>query len=96
MAKISITKKSIKAKNIVNIEIKKNKINTKNGFFSYEFSKKLKKFKPDVIFARNVVAQVTNIHSFIKGIANLIDEEGVVAIEFHYVKKILESNLVVS
>ena len=79
------------AKNIVNIAIKKNKINTKNGFFSYEFSKKLKKFKPDVIFARNVVAHVTNIHSFIKGIANLIDEEGVVAIEFHYVKKILES-----
>ena len=79
------------AKNIVNIAIKKNNINTKNGFFSHEFSKGLKKFEPDVIFARNVIAHVANIHSFVKGISSLINNNGIVAIEFHYVKKILES-----
>lgn len=78
------------AKNIVNIAIKKNKIDTKNGFFSYAYSKKLKYFKPDVIFARNVIAHVANIHSFVKGISSLINNDGIVAIEFHYAKKILE------
>ena len=78
------------AKNIVNIAIKKNRIKTKKGFFSYEFSKKLKKFMPDIIFARNVIAHVNNIHSFVKGISALTKNDGIVAIEFHYAKKILD------
>ena len=56
-------------------------------FFSHKFSKGLKKFAPDVIFARNVIAHVANIHSFVKGISSLINNKGIVAIEFHYAKK---------
>lgn len=79
------------AKNIANIAIKKNKIKTEVGFFSFKFSKKLKNFMPDIIFARNVIAHVKDIHSFIKGMANLINQDGIVAVEFHYVKEILKS-----
>lgn len=82
------------AKNIIQIAKQKNKINTLRGFFSYNFSKKIKKnkFNPDVIFARNVIAHTNNVKSFVKGIENLIKSKGIVAIEFHYAKNIVIQN----
>ena len=44
----------------------------------------------DFIFARNVIAHVSEIHSIVEGIAHLLDDDGVVAIEFHYTYNILK------
>tara|TARA_Y100001970_G_C14239851_1_gene864206 strand:+ start:638 stop:1855 length:1218 start_codon:yes stop_codon:yes gene_type:complete len=78
------------AKNISN-EANKNNIKTLNGFFDYKLSNYIKnKFgKSDLIIARNVIPHVENIHSVIKGIKNLLSKNGTVAIEFHYLDKII-------
>ena len=69
----------------------KRNINTINKFFNYETSTLIKKYKkPDIIFARNVIAHVKNIKSVIKGIKNLISDKGIIAIEFHYSLNILK------
>jgi hypothetical protein len=66
-------------------------IKTIAKFFNYELSKSIKKkFKDNkIIFARNVIPHVTNIHSVVKGISNLANKKSIVAIEFHYSKDIL-------
>lgn len=80
------------AKNICSIA-NKNKIKTVCGFFSSEMTNRnniVSKFNPDIIIARNVIPHVENIHSVIKGIANLSSISTKVLIEFHYSKKIVD------
>ena len=79
------------AKNISKIA-NKNGIPTIAKFFDENLSNQIMKKhgKADVIFARNVIPHVEQIHSIAKGIDNLIKQDGLVAIEFHYSKKILE------
>ena len=43
-----------------------------------------------IIFARNVIAHVNNIHQIIEGAKNLLSEDGIMAVEFHYAKEILD------
>ncbi|MFW9996697.1 MAG: class I SAM-dependent methyltransferase [Candidatus Odinarchaeota archaeon] len=43
-----------------------------------------------VVFARNVLAHVANLHDFVKGVKICLDEEGILVIEFHYAKVIQE------
>ena len=66
-------------------------IKTIPEFFSEKASVKIKKkYKNiDLIFARNVIPHVKNIHSVVKGISNLASDKSIVAIEFHYSKDIL-------
>jgi hypothetical protein len=44
----------------------------------------------DVVFARNVIPHVKEVHSIIEGIADLLKEEGLGVIEFHYSQIILD------
>lgn len=44
----------------------------------------------DIIFARNVIPHVKEVHSIIEGVAFLLKEEGLGAIEFHYSQIILD------
>lgn len=77
------------AKNISKLANDKG-IPTINDFFNFNISKKVKKiFKPDIILCRNVIPHVEDIHSVIKGIANLLDHKSDVLIEFHYASNIL-------
>ena len=46
--------------------------------------------KADLIIARNVIPHVKDIHSIIKGISLLMNDDGIGVIEFHYIKEILE------
>jgi len=72
------------AKNIAKIANSKG-ITTIAEFFNYKKSKEIKKkFKPDLIFARNVIPHVSNLKSVVKGISNLCKDNTQVAIEFHY------------
>ncbi len=61
-------------------------------FWSGEAAKKLvkEKGKAKIIFARNVLAHVSNPQDFVYGISEALDDKGVVAIETHYGRKIQE------
>ena len=69
-----------------------NGIPTRCNFFGEEVAKSISAEKgfPDVVFARNVLAHVADLHDFVKGFAHLIGDNGLGVIEFHYGLKILE------
>jgi hypothetical protein len=46
--------------------------------------------RPNIVMARNVIPHVKEIHSIVEGISALVDDDGVVAIEFHYAKTIVD------
>jgi hypothetical protein len=77
-----------------NINNKVKNINTLTSFFDYDVSKKIKKKYQsfDLIFARNVIPHNDNVNSIIKGFSNLMVDDSLGAIEFHYAGKILEEN----
>lgn len=61
-------------------------------FFSLSLAKSLakKNGQADIIFARNVIPHVKNIHSVIKGINFFLKNDGVGIIEFHNVELVLD------
>jgi predicted TPR repeat methyltransferase len=67
-------------------------VETATEFFTYELSKELaSKYGPaDIVIARNVIPHVKEIHSIVEGMAALVDDNGVVVIEFHYAKTIAD------
>lgn len=79
------------AKNISKIA-NKNGIHTLPMFFNEKNSKLIKKKygQAGLIFARNVIPHVENIHSIFKGVKNLLNRDGTFIIEFHYSNKILK------
>ena len=79
------------AKNIVEIAVK-NGIPSKAAFFGEDTAKEIVKEKgpAKVVFARNVVPHVANLHDFIEGMAASVDDNGLVVIEAHYAKKIFD------
>jgi len=79
------------AKNIVKMA-EKNGVPTKCYFFGRRAAENLVKEKglADIIFARNVLPHVANTRDFVDGLQFCLSEEGVLAIEAHYAKKILE------
>ena len=77
------------AKNLARISIK-NKINTENFFFNEKTAEHIKKKynAVDIVFARNVIAHVNKIHSFLNGVNKIIKQDGIFAVEFHSAEKI--------
>lgn len=75
------------AKNIAEIA-NKNGIKTLPEFFNYKCAKKIinNNTKADIVFARNVIPHVKDIHSIIRGMSELLSAEGTAIIEFHYAK----------
>ena len=65
-------------------------VETLAEFFGVKNAKKiLKKYGPaEIIIARNVVPHVSSLHDFLKGLSICLDKDGLLAIEFHYAKKI--------
>lgn len=81
------------AKNL-NLKVHDKKINTITGFFSYKYSKKIKKNfgKFDVITANNVFAHVDNLKDFAVGVKNILKDEGVFIFEVSYLLNVLKKN----
>ena len=81
------------AKNIVHIA-EKNGIPTISEFFNSELAKKIaeKYGRAKIITATNLFAHVDDLHDLMKGIDNLIDEDGIFIIEAPYLVHLL-SNL---
>lgn len=78
------------AKNLAE-EAKKNGVPTIANFFSLNVSKQIttQKGKADIVFARNVIPHVPDPKDVVSGMANILQEDGVGAIEFHSIDKIL-------
>ncbi len=70
-------------------------IKTHVNFFNFNTSKKIFKIykkKPELVICRNVIPHIENIKSVMKGLNNIISEDGVGAIEFHNAKNIINNN----
>jgi SAM-dependent methyltransferase len=70
-----------------------NGVRTIPKFFNVNLAKKLieKDGQADIIFARNVIPHVKDIHSVIEGMSNFLKEDGVGIIEFHNVGLVLDN-----
>lgn len=79
------------AKNIAALA-EKNGVPTKCYFFGKKSAEELLRERGSarVVFARNVLPHVANTRDFVEGLQVCLDEDGVLAIEVHYAKKILE------
>ena len=79
------------ARNIAELAVR-NGIPTKTDFFTLDLANWLveKEGKADIVFARNVVPHVKEIHSVIGGISALMDKESIGIIEAHNAGLILE------
>ncbi|MDO8623497.1 MAG: class I SAM-dependent methyltransferase [archaeon] len=79
------------AENIVDIAIS-NGVPTACSFFGQDIARQIveEKGKAKVIFARNVIAHVANLHDFVSGLETCLDDEGLLVLEAHYAKPILE------
>lgn len=67
-------------------------VRTLNEFFSQALAEQLRAQGDlaDVIHANNVVAHVADLHGVVDGIATLLKPDGVVVIENHYVKDLID------
>ena len=79
------------AKNIAEMATKAG-VPTMAEFFNLNTAKLVKEKygNADVVFARNVIPHVKEVHSIIEGIADLLKEDGLGVIEFHYSQIILD------
>lgn len=79
------------AKNIVGMAIKEG-VPTICGFFGEELSGKIIREYgyAKVVFARNVLPHVANLHDFVKGLRLCLGDEGLLVLEVHYAEKICE------
>ena len=78
------------AKNLAE-EAEKNGIPTRADFFSLDVSKLVteENGSADIVIARNVIPHVPDPNDVVSGMAHSLDEEGVGAIELHWIDKIL-------
>lgn len=69
-----------------------NSVPTIPKFFNLDLAKKLteKDGQADIVFARNVIPHVKDIHSVIEGVSTFLKEDGVGIIEFHNVELVLD------
>ena len=67
-----------------------NNIKTINRFFNFEISEEINE-KFDFINASGVFFHLEELHSFTKGVRNLLSEDGVFIVQFLYMKSIMEN-----
>ncbi len=79
------------ARNIADIAVKDG-IPTECSFFGNVVASEVtsRKGKASAVFARNVLPHVANTKDFVAGLATSVGEDGIVAVEAHYAKIILE------
>ena len=91
--------KKIGLRNVVNIESafnissisKKNGIKTYNSFFNYNFvKKKFAKHSVKIVNASGVFFHLEELHSVLKGIQYVLNEKGILIIQFMYLGSIID------
>jgi SAM-dependent methyltransferase len=78
--------------NISQVAEKERGIPTICDFFSYELGTRLRAEgrRADVIHANNVLAHVANPNNFMRGISQLLKDDGVLVVEVPYVKEMID------
>lgn len=79
------------ARNIADVA-NKNGVRTRSEFFNKESAEALvhEGFKADVIHANNVLAHVADLHGVVAGFRQLLNQDGLVVVEFPYVGDLVE------
>lgn len=80
------------AKNIVRLANREG-IKTIPEFFTFKLTKKLrqKKILADVVYGSNVLAHIPNVVDALKGVKNILKDEGNAVFEFPYLQGLLEN-----
>jgi len=80
------------AADVANIAINK-KIPTLINYFSESIARELRaKFKPKLILGNNVLAHVPDIQDFVKGLDILLDDDGIITLEFPHLMNLIKFN----
>ena len=81
------------SKNVCELAEEKN-VKTLNTFFNFEISKKIEKDygKADVIVSTNTMHHIENINDVVKGMANLIKDDGIIITEDPSLLEMLKNN----
>lgn len=87
-------------RNVIGIEpssvakiAEKNRIRTIHDFFTYELSERLKRSHGlcDLITANNVFAHIPDPRDMLRGMANLIKDDGIISIEAHWLRDVIKN-----
>jgi 2-polyprenyl-3-methyl-5-hydroxy-6-metoxy-1,4-benzoquinol methylase len=46
----------------------------------------------DLVIANNMIAQVPDVHGFLEGLKTLLKPSGIITVEFHYLKNLIDKN----
>jgi hypothetical protein len=79
------------ARNVAEVAIQKG-VPTVVEFFGAECARRLPGYKADLLIANNVLAQVPDLHDFVRGLQIILKEEGVLTIEFPHLMNLVEQN----
>jgi hypothetical protein len=80
------------AADVANIAINK-KIPTLINYFSESIARELRaKFKPKLILGNNVLAHVPDIQDFVKGLDILLNDDGIITLEFPHLMNLIKFN----
>ena len=81
------------AKNVAEEALKKG-IPTIVEFFDKEMAKGLanQNMQADLVVANNIIAQVPDVHGFLDGLKALLKPSGIITMEFHYLKNLIDKN----
>lgn len=81
------------ASNIAEEALKK-RVPTIIKFFNTDVSKELARQnkQADLIVGNNIIAQVPNLHDFVEGLKILLKPSGIITLEFHYLKNLIEKS----
>ena len=92
-AKKRINVLGIEPSQIVAEVARKKNIPTLVNFFGKDLAKNLEKGKkPRLIIGNNVLAHVPDVHDFIEGLALLLDDEGLITLEFPHINNLIMYN----
>jgi hypothetical protein len=81
------------AANIAQVAIKKG-IDTRVMFFDADMARIMRRegCRPDLLLGNNVLAQVPDINSFVRGMQILLADDGVITMEFPHLLQLVENN----
>jgi 2-polyprenyl-3-methyl-5-hydroxy-6-metoxy-1,4-benzoquinol methylase len=81
------------ARNVAEEALKKG-IPTIVAFFNKETVEGLisQNMKGDLVIANNMIAQVPDVHGFLDGLKTLLKPSGIITMEFHYLKNLIDKN----
>lgn len=81
------------ASNVADEALKKG-IPTIKAFFNKQIANDLvkKNKQADLLIANNIIAQVPDLHDFVEGLKILLKPSGIITLEFHYLKNLIDRN----